>query len=121
MGPDQRPGLGEELYPLPEEEVSGLESLPLEWRDMTDEEISKVIEELCQSKAAEFRMLGYDHVTPQEIWECVNDRYAKSGVPRLHQVVNDVLSLKVTQFMNWMTLSAYKGDKMFREPLFPKP
>lgn len=101
--------------------IFGDSQLPTEHRsdDLTDEEISKVIEELCQSKAAEFRMLGYDHVTPQEIWECVNDRYAKTGVPRLHQVVNDVLSLKVTAFMNWMTLTAYKGDKMFRDPLFP--
>lgn len=103
--------------------IFGESQLPAEHQsgDLTDEEISKVIEELCQSKATEFRMLGYDHVTPQEIWECVNDRYAKTGVPRLHQVVNDVLSLKVTQFMNWMTLTAYKGDKMFRDPLFPTP
>ncbi|MCP3773956.1 post-transcriptional regulator [Paenibacillus sp. MZ04-78.2] len=75
---------------------------------MNDEELSRVIEEMCLSKAEEFRMIGYEQVTGEEIWECVSDKYRKTGVPPLHRIVNDILSLKATQFMNWMTMSIYK-------------
>lgn len=78
---------------------------------MTDEELNVMIESLCQSKAEEFRMLGYEHVEGQEIWACVSDKYHKTGQPALHQIVNDILSLKVTQFMNFMTLNAYRGTR----------
>ncbi|GKU75690.1 post-transcriptional regulator [Paenibacillus sp. L3-i20] len=77
---------------------------------MSDEELAATIEELCQSKAEEFRLIGYEHVTGKEVWECVNAKYVKTGQPELHQLVNDILSLKVTQFMNFMTMSAYKGN-----------
>ena len=89
--------------------------LPSDSQGLSDEEISRMIEEICESKAEEFRLLGYERVTAQEIWECVTEKYAKTGMPRLHQVVNDIFSLKVTQFMNWMTLSAYKSDDLFQD------
>lgn len=76
---------------------------------MTEEEWVLSIESLCESKAAEFRMIGYEHVTGREIWECISEKYAKTGEPAMHQVVNDILSLKVTKFMNFLTISAYKG------------
>lgn len=75
-----------------------------------DEQLTRSIEELCQSKAEEFHMLGYEQVTGEDIWECVQDKYTKTGMPALHQIVNDILSLKVTQFMNWMTLTIYRSD-----------
>ncbi|OXM86822.1 post-transcriptional regulator [Paenibacillus rigui] len=77
---------------------------------LSDEELNQMIESICNSKAEEFRMIGYEHVTGQEIWECVSDKYRKTGVPPLHKIVNDILSLKVTSFMNWMTMSIYKTD-----------
>nr|WP_248930952.1 post-transcriptional regulator [Paenibacillus hamazuiensis] len=67
---------------------------------------------MCNSKAEEFRMLGYEQVTGRDIWDCVSDKYHKTGMPALHRVVNDILSLKVTQFMNWMTMNIYK-DRPF--------
>lgn len=76
---------------------------------LTEFELNEVIENLCNSKVEEFILLGYDHVSGKEIWDCVSDRYRKTGIPALHQIVNDILSLKSTQFMNWMTMSAFKG------------
>ncbi|MNV97371.1 Post-transcriptional regulator ComN [compost metagenome] len=76
---------------------------------MENEELDQVIEDLCRSKAEEFRLIGYEYVTGKDIWACVNEKYIKSGQPELYQVVNDILSLKATRFMNYMTLSAYKG------------
>ncbi|HIW32630.1 MAG TPA: post-transcriptional regulator [Candidatus Paenibacillus intestinavium] len=68
------------------------------------------MEELCTSKAEELHLLGYEHVKAKEVWACVSSRYVKSGQPQLHQLVNDILSLRATHFMNYLMLSAYKGD-----------
>jgi hypothetical protein len=76
---------------------------------MTEDELNAMIEELCESKAEEFRMLGYEDVSGRDVWECVSENYHKTGQPALHRVVNDILSLKVTQFMNYVTLGAYRG------------
>jgi len=76
---------------------------------MTDVELNEVVEQLCNSKAEEFQLLGYEHVTGEEIWACVSSKYAKKGQPALHQIVNDIFSLKTAQFMNYMTISALKG------------
>ncbi|MFD0714005.1 post-transcriptional regulator [Paenibacillus sp. GCM10027626] len=78
---------------------------------MTEEEWSMAIEQLCQSKAEEFRLVGYEYVTAEEVWQCVSEKYAKSGQPAMHQVVNDILSLKATKFMNYLTISAYRGTQ----------
>jgi hypothetical protein len=77
---------------------------------LSEMELNELIENICTSKAEEFRMIGYEHVTGKEIWECVSDKYQKTGMPALHQIVNDILSLKVTKFMNWMTMSIYKSN-----------
>ncbi|MFC0212557.1 post-transcriptional regulator [Paenibacillus chartarius] len=76
---------------------------------LSDGELNEMIEHICNSKAEEFRMLGYEHVTGREVWDCVSDKYEKKGYPPLHQIVNDILSLKSTQFMNWMTMSIYRS------------
>lgn len=77
---------------------------------MGDEELREVIEQLCVSKAEEFHLIGYEHVTGHEVWECVSAKYNKTGQPELHQIVNDILSLKVMKFMNFMTVNAYRGN-----------
>lgn len=74
------------------------------------EDWSKDIKELCISKAEEFRLIGYEHVTGEDIWQCVSEKYAKKGQPALHEMVNDILSLKATKFMNYLTMSAFKGN-----------
>jgi hypothetical protein len=78
--------------------------------EMTEDQMNQMIEQLCESKAEEFRLIGYDHVSGADVWECVSDKYHKKGMPPLYQVVNDILSLKVTQFMNFITLNMYRGD-----------
>nr|WP_068775129.1 post-transcriptional regulator [Paenibacillus sp. FJAT-26967] len=77
---------------------------------LTDIELNEVIEELCISKAEEFHMIGYEHVSGEDIWACINDKYKKKGIPPLHQIVNDILSLKTTQFMNYVTMCMYRGS-----------
>lgn len=74
---------------------------------MNEEELTKMIEELCYSKAQEFHLLGYQ-VDAADIWSCVSSSYKKE-LPPLYQIVNDILSLKITKYMNWAMLEAYKG------------
>jgi hypothetical protein len=78
-------------------------------KELTNEELQECMEDLCRSKAEEFVMIGYEHVTAEDIWICVSEKYQKNGMPALHRLVNDILTLKITQFMNWMTMNAYKG------------
>ncbi len=80
-----------------EEHQNDLKRLKLEMKD------------ICQSKAEEFHFLGYENVTSQEIWECVSSTYRKE-IPPIHKMVNDILSLSVTKFMNWMTMKVYRGE-----------
>ncbi|MGD9677271.1 MAG: post-transcriptional regulator [Vulcanibacillus sp.] len=75
---------------------------------METEELNKQIEGLCISKAEEFYLMGYKNISGESIWECVREKY-KGELPMLHIIVNDILSLKVTTYMNWMTMKAYKG------------
>lgn len=70
----------------------------------------QTIKELCQSKAEEFKLVGYEHVSAEEVWACVSTPYQKTGVPAVHQLVNDILTLKATKFMNYMMMSIYRQD-----------
>ncbi|MFD1177067.1 post-transcriptional regulator [Paenibacillus puldeungensis] len=79
--------------------------------EMTEQQLNEAIEVLCRSKAEEFRLIGYEHVTGPDVWECISQKYEKDGFPPLYQLVNDILSLKATQFMNYMTISAYRGSR----------
>jgi len=78
--------------------------------ELTDAELNRLIEELCESKAEELRLLGYDEVRGEDVWACVSEGYRKSGMPPLYRVVNDILSLKPSRFMNYITLSMYRGE-----------
>ncbi len=78
--------------------------------NMSESEMDATIEALCRSKAEEFRLVGYEHVTSKDVWICVSSKYEKEGIPPLYKLVNDILSLKVLTFMNFMTISAYKGS-----------
>jgi hypothetical protein len=65
------------------------------------------IQKLCQVKAEEFHLLGYEEVGQKDIWECAMSSF--KGQRRLHDVVAAVLGLQVGKFMNWMTMRAYRG------------
>ncbi|WP_127594684.1 post-transcriptional regulator [Paenibacillus lautus] len=82
----------------------------MELEQMSEEELMSTIEMVCLSKVEEMHLIGYEYVTSDDIWNCVSSKYKKEGVPSLHKLVNDILSLKATALMNYMTISAYKGS-----------
>ncbi|RNB54435.1 hypothetical protein EDM57_17365 [Brevibacillus gelatini] len=63
---------------------------------------------LCQSKAEEFAMLGYENVEAADIWECVTSGYKE--IPPMHRLVNDILSLKPNKYMNYLMMQMYKNS-----------
>jgi len=63
---------------------------------------------LCQSKAEEFAILGYENVTAEEVWECVASGYKE--IPPMHRLVNDILSLKPNKYMNYLMIQMYKNS-----------
>jgi hypothetical protein len=71
------------------------------------DELSEMIEQVCNSKAEELRLLGYEQLTGADVWACVSSKY-KLELPPLHKLINDILSLKATGFMNWLMIQTYK-------------
>jgi hypothetical protein len=78
-----------------------------EAQTISSEEMTKIIEDLCMSKAEELRMMGIEQVSGEDVWACVSSKY-KQGLPSLHQLINDILSLKSHAFTNWLMLQVYK-------------
>jgi len=66
------------------------------------------VESICQSKAEEFALLGYDNVKAEDIWECVTHAYKE--IPPLHRLVNDILSLKPNKYMNYLMIQMYRNS-----------
>ncbi|WP_252311630.1 post-transcriptional regulator [Sinobaca sp. H24] len=67
-----------------------------------------VVQPALQSKKEEFHMLGYINVTEETIWEYLleNERTWKKRV-HLHKVVQDILHLKMSDYMNRLTINSY--------------
>jgi hypothetical protein len=75
----------------------------------TKEDVKELLAVCCASKVEEFKLLGYEYVTDVDIWDCVMDKYRKkTNKPKVHEIVNAILSLRSTAFMNYMTLSIYR-------------
>lgn len=73
------------------------------------ERVRAQVDVILESKVEEFHLLGYDAVTRDDIWECVTTTY-KQKWPHIHQIVNDIFSLKPTTLMNWLTMNAFRGE-----------
>ncbi|WP_081411739.1 post-transcriptional regulator [Alicyclobacillus herbarius] len=69
---------------------------------------------LCAVKADEFRLLGYEQVSAEDIWRCVRERM--QGAQPLHRMVEAILGLQVGQFMNYATLNAFKAGQKENSP-----
>ncbi|CAG9612635.1 Post-transcriptional regulator ComN [Bacillus rhizoplanae] len=66
---------------------------------------------VLESKVEEFQMLGYDRVTAEDVWKCLKTRKWKKvdRDVRLHELVNDVLTLTANDYMTFLTMKAYQA------------
>nr|WP_246569852.1 post-transcriptional regulator [Lentibacillus saliphilus] len=77
-----------------------------EWRA----ELGSVLE----SKVYEFKSMGYEEVTADDIWQCLN-RKVWTEHPcqkRLHEVVQDIFHLASSTYMSYLTVSAFEEDDL---------
>jgi len=69
------------------------------------------------SKAEEFTVLGYGEIKIEDIWTFLTKkkwRKPKDGI-RVYELVSDVLSFKVGEYMNYATVEAYKSPDLFSD------
>lgn len=74
------------------------------------------VEPALQSKMEEFILMGYDRVSLQEVWNCLHKKKWKKKEDKfLHEIVADILSLSVGDYMSYLTVEAYKGPDYFSQ------
>lgn len=64
---------------------------------------------VLESKCKEFHLLGYEKATIVDIWACLLHKGREKQLWCLHEVVSMILSLKVTDYMNYLTVQAYQN------------
>ncbi len=65
------------------------------------------------SKLEEFSLLGYDSVTENELWKfLVKKKWKKVKEEiRIYEMIQDILSVKVSDYMSFATIEAYKAPE----------
>lgn len=66
------------------------------------------------SKINELKLIGYARVTPDELWECLEDRVWQGNPEKyLHEVVQDIIHLPPSVYISYITVAALtvKDDK----------
>lgn len=67
-----------------------------------------------KSKLEEFHLFGYEEVTEEKLWTYLKTKkWKKTPELYVHEVVRDVLALKVGDFMNFATVESFKGGSWF--------
>jgi hypothetical protein len=62
------------------------------------------------SKLSEFHLLGYDSVAENELWEFLCKKKWKKikEEMKLYEVIQEILSVRVSDYMSYATIEAYK-------------
>jgi len=75
------------------------------------------VKPVLRNKVEELRLLGLDDVNEDEVWEClVLKKWKKPDADiRIHEIVQDILTLSNSQFMTYKTIEAYTAPNLFEE------
>ncbi|RYG74798.1 hypothetical protein EU245_01045 [Lentibacillus lipolyticus] len=68
---------------------------------------------VLESKASEFRLMGYDNATRDDVWNCLNEKVWK-GDPskRLFEIIQDIFQLSSNVYMSYLTINAHQDDNL---------
>lgn len=71
------------------------------------------VQPALNSKLEEFLLLGYGQVTEQELWNFLNKKKWKKAneSKRVAEIVDDILSVKVGEYISFASVEALKGTK----------
>jgi len=75
---------------------------------------------VLKSKCEEFAILGYKDVTAEQVWGyLILKKWKKHDEEiHLHQLVNDVLTVKIGEYMHFKTIEAFKYSQVNKGPDF---
>ena len=64
------------------------------------------------SKLEEFRLLGYHEVSESGLWEFLTSKKWKKVKEdiRLYEIIDDILSVKVSDYISFTTIQTYKNN-----------
>lgn len=78
------------------------------------DELRDHVKPAIKSKLEEFILLGYEDVSEEKLWVFLkNKKWKKTPELSVHEVVRDVLGLKIGEFMNYATVESFKGADWF--------
>ena len=62
-------------------------------------------------------MYDYDQITEDELWSFLTTKKWRKPIEGIHiyEIVGDILSLKVNDFMTFQTVEHYKGPDWFSD------
>ncbi|KAB2495620.1 post-transcriptional regulator [Priestia endophytica] len=74
----------------------------------------RLVEPAMRSKMEEFRLFGYEEVTEEIVWQFLQQKkWKKRKIEelKLYELVNDILAVKISEVMNFMTMEVFKNDR----------
>ncbi|UQZ76627.1 post-transcriptional regulator [Niallia circulans] len=73
------------------------------------------VKPVLNSKIEEFHLLGYETIKEDELWVFLtNKKWRKPAQDiRISELVQDILNVKVADYMNFATIEAYKTADLF--------
>lgn len=77
------------------------------------EEWKPYVHPALQSKADEFKLIGYQQASSEDVWKCLKMKvWKKEEHVRLHKIVQDILHLGSTTYISYITASAYEDSDL---------
>lgn len=75
----------------------------------------ETVRPFLKSKLEEFVLYGYDSVKEEELWAFMKSKTWRKEreEKQLHQIVSDILGVKVGDYMNYATVEAFKAPNWF--------
>ncbi len=75
-----------------------------------NDDVRREVQLVLQSKLEEFSLLGYEQVSENELWNfLLQKKWRKISETKLiHEIVADIMSIKVGEFFNYATIEAFK-------------
>lgn len=68
---------------------------------------------VIESKVEEFKLMGYDNATRENVWNCLKEKVWKGNPEkRLFQVVEDIFHLSSNKFMSYLTVKSYQNEDL---------
>jgi hypothetical protein len=71
------------------------------------------VKPILESKAYEFRAMGYSQVTTEDVWNCLVTKVWKGNPKkRIHELIQDIFHLGSNIYLSYLTVKSYENDDL---------